>query len=41
MSPEIEKLQETLAKEHQFTADTHRMDIFGTCKTCSQKETQD
>lgn len=41
MSPEIEKLQETLAKQHQFTAETHRMDIFGTCKTCSRKEAQD
>ena len=38
MSPEIEKLQESLAKKHRFEAVKHRMEIFGICKTCKHKE---
>ncbi len=41
ISPEIEKLQENLAKKHRFNAVRHRMEIFGLCKTCKSKETQD
>ena len=40
MSPEIEKLQENLAKKHRFKAVRHRMEIFGLCKNCKGKETQ-
>jgi len=38
MSPEIEKLQESLAKKHRFKAVEHRMEIFGICKACKHKE---
>jgi Fur family ferric uptake transcriptional regulator len=38
ISPEIEKLQESLAKKHRFKAVKHRMEIFGICKTCKRKE---
>jgi len=37
MSPEIEKLQENLAKKHRFKAVRHRMEIFGICRTCERK----
>jgi Fur family ferric uptake transcriptional regulator len=40
MSPEIEKLQQSLAKKHRFTAVRHRLEIFGTCRTCKRKKTQ-
>ncbi|MCG2714619.1 MAG: transcriptional repressor [Candidatus Omnitrophica bacterium] len=32
--PEIEKLQDELAKENSFTPLKHRLQIFGTCKKC-------
>jgi len=37
MSPEIEKLQERLAKKHKFTPVRHRMKIFGTCSKCKRR----
>ena len=40
MSPEIKKLQERLAKKHNFTPVRRRMKIFGTCRTCKRKKTQ-
>lgn len=40
MSPEIEKLQETLVRKHKFKAVRHRMEIFGLCQNCKSKETQ-
>jgi len=40
MSPEIEKLQETLVRKHKFKAIRHRMEIFGLCQNCKSKETQ-
>ena len=40
MSPEIEKLQESLARRHKFKAVRHRMQIFGICRTCKRKKTQ-
>ena len=40
MSPAIEKLQENLAKKHRFKAVRHRMEIFGTCRTCKRKKTR-
>ena len=36
-SPEIEKLQENLAKKHRFKTVRHRMEIFGICRTCERK----
>jgi Fur family ferric uptake transcriptional regulator len=39
VSPKIEKLQDTLAKKHRFTPVRHRMQIFGTCKSCKRKQT--
>ena len=33
-NPEIEELQEKLAKRHSFTAVRHKMDIFGYCRKC-------
>lgn len=38
LSLEIEKLQESLAKKHNFTLINHKMKIFGICKTCKRKE---
>lgn len=38
MNPEIEKLQSELAKKHNFTALSHRMQIFGTCKACKPRK---
>ena len=37
MSPQIEKLQEKLAAEHNFTPLRHTMQIFGTCRQCGRK----
>lgn len=37
ISPEIEKLQENLAKKHRFKTVRHRMEIFGICRTCKRK----
>jgi len=40
MSPEIEKLQEKLAKKYTFTPLRHTMQIFGTCRICRRKDKQ-
>jgi Fur family ferric uptake transcriptional regulator len=40
ISPEIEKIQSQLAKRHNFTPLRHRMQIFGTCKSCERKKKQ-
>lgn len=32
---EIEKLQDKICKEYGFKPETHRLEIFGTCKNCS------
>jgi len=40
MSPEIEKLKESLARKHKFKAVRHRMDISGICRTCKRKKPQ-
>ena len=34
VDPQIEKLQEKLAKRHKFEIKWHRMEIFGFCKKC-------
>lgn len=36
-SPEIERIQEKMAKKHFFTPTKHKLDIFGICKGCSKK----
>jgi len=36
LSPEIEKMQEKLAKKHNFTPSSHKMKIFGTCGKCKK-----
>jgi len=38
LSPEIEKLQDKLAKKHGFSPLRHTMQIFGTCAKCKQKK---
>ena len=40
LNPQIEKLQESLAKKHNFTLLSHKMKIFGICNTCKRKEKQ-
>lgn len=40
VSPEIEKIQNQLAQKHTFTPLRHRMQIFGTCKSCRHKKKQ-
>ena len=34
MDPEIERLQEALAREHGFTPTFHRLYLYGVCKEC-------
>ena len=34
---EIEKLQDKICKNYQFTPSFHRLEIFGLCKECSKK----
>ncbi len=38
ISPEIEKLQSELTKKHNFTPLKHRLQIFGTCRSCKRKK---
>jgi Fur family ferric uptake transcriptional regulator len=33
--PRIEKLQEQVAQDHQFTIASHRLEIFGLCAKCA------
>jgi len=33
-NPEIERLQEAVAREHQFVIERHRLEIFGLCPRC-------
>lgn len=40
ISPEIEKLQERLAKKHKFTVVRHKMKIFGICSECKRRGKQ-
>ena len=37
-SPELEKIQADLLREHAFVEETHKLQIFGICSDCSQKE---
>jgi Fur family transcriptional regulator, ferric uptake regulator len=34
VKPEIEKLQDTLAKKHGFLPTKHKLEIFGMCRRC-------
>ncbi|OGX32170.1 MAG: hypothetical protein A3G37_01205 [Omnitrophica WOR_2 bacterium RIFCSPLOWO2_12_FULL_46_30] len=36
--PDIELLQEKLARKHKFNPIRHKMDIFGYCQKCSLKQ---
>ena len=36
MSPEIEKLQERLAKANDFVLKRHRLELYGICKKCKK-----
>ena len=37
VSPDIEKLQETVCREHRFTPVEHRLTIQGVCADCGRK----
>ena len=37
LDPEIEKLQDKLARKHGFKIDSHKLEIYGTCKQCRRK----
>ena len=34
LDPEIETLQKKLAKKHGFRIDSHKLEIYGTCREC-------
>jgi len=36
-NPEIEKIQERVAKKHKFKITSHRLELYGTCLNCSSK----
>ena len=38
VNPEIEKLQDELAKERRFIASKHKLQIFGICSKCSKRK---
>ncbi len=33
-NPQIEELQEDLAKKHKFEVQSHKMELYGTCSKC-------
>jgi Fur family ferric uptake transcriptional regulator len=35
LSPEMEELQDRLCREHEFTGETHTLEIKGYCKKCA------
>ena len=37
-SPQLEKIQSELVREHGFVEQSHKLQIFGVCRTCSQKK---
>lgn len=37
VQPEIEKMQDALAKKHRFTPESHKLQIFGVCSRCAKK----
>lgn len=38
ISPEIEKIQEKLAKKNGFILKSHRLNLFGLCKACVRSD---
>lgn len=36
VSPEIEKMQNSLTKKHKFIPTKHKLEIFGICKRCQK-----
>lgn len=34
---ELEALQDRIVKRHEFTAESHRLNIYGMCQRCAQK----
>lgn len=36
-NPQIEKLQEQVAKSHQFTVKDHRLELYGLCSACQTR----
>lgn len=36
VNPEIEKMQDSLAKKHRFIPTKHKLQIFGICKRCQK-----
>lgn len=38
-NPEIEKIQERVAKKHKFNVTSHRLELFGRCSNCSSNST--
>lgn len=38
VEPEIEELQEKLARKHHFEIEHHRMELYGTCEKCIKKK---
>lgn len=34
--PQIEKLQEKVAAQHNFTIQTHRLELYGLCEKCNE-----
>jgi len=38
IEPEIEKLQEKLARKHHFRIEHHRMELYGFCEKCRIKQ---
>lgn len=38
VNPEIEELQEEMARKEGFTAKKHRLEIYGYCKRCAKRD---
>jgi Fur family ferric uptake transcriptional regulator len=38
VEPEIEELQEKLARKHNFKIEYHRMELYGICKKCVKEQ---
>lgn len=37
VNPEIEKLQERVAREHGFVVTQHKMELYGVCESCRRR----
>ncbi|PLX84078.1 MAG: transcriptional repressor [Desulfuromonas sp.] len=36
-NPQIEELQEDVARQHRFTIENHRLELYGLCPACASK----